>query len=59
MAITNTVILVYAVVKSAMSVMDNAPMLEWQLGHYGQVGMIGNALKGSVQMSYEIPKLEV
>lgn len=48
MAITNTVILVYAVVKSAMSVMDNAPMLGMAIGALsGQVGMIGNALKGS------------
>jgi hypothetical protein len=47
LAITNTAILIYAIVKSAMSVMDNAPMLGMAIGALsGQVGMIGNALKG-------------
>ena len=45
MGITNTVILVYAVVKSAMGVMDNAPMLGMAIGALsGQVGMITSAL---------------
>jgi hypothetical protein len=47
-AITNTIILIYAIIKSAMSIMDNSPMLGMAIGALsGQVGMIGNALKGS------------
>jgi hypothetical protein len=44
-AITNTIILVYAIVKSAMSVMDNSPMLGMAVGALsGQIGTLVTAV---------------
>jgi len=45
MAITNTIILVYAIVKSAMSIMDNSPMLGMAVGALtGQIGSLVTAV---------------
>ena len=45
MGITNSIILVYAIVKSAMSIMDNSPVLGMAVGALtGQIGSLVTAV---------------
>ena len=48
LGITNTIIIIYAIIKSATSIMDNFPMLKMAINTLtGQVGLLATNMGGS------------